>query len=263
MKVKAISLAACGLFTVLGAVGYSARDMAEYAQVAQKRAAEAIREQIPVSVEIDRLEVVRGQLQQQLSQQNAQVAKAQVALEDAEAALVRDRDDAERCLSGLKKLRSLLGTGCQPVKVGCQTVSPGEIRQGLSCKLASYEAKTASVAAREQAVTRQRHAYQSLATRYAEWNQQRELLGHRLEALRSRNAAQQLSTGGAGVFDTKELARASQLADEIELKLRVAEKQQALGTDPLSQLLNVPGATENVEARVDRLFSGRAGSGAE
>lgn len=254
-KVVVGMLSAVGM---LGALGISFTEALEYAQVAQAGVAKVARQELPLSVEIERMEVILGKLQQQLSGQNREVAKAQVALEDADAALQRDRDRADALLQEMQLLRAhqmSSTTSCGKVRIGCHTVTAADVRGALARKLSSYESLCSAIAQREQMVERQRQAYHVLATRFGDWHQERELLTHRLEALRSRHAAQQATTGqNITSFDSTDLARASQLAEEVEQKLRIAEKEQALGSDPLSHLLSPEVEDIDVESRVDRLL---------
>lgn len=251
-----------GIVGLLGAMGLSLTEALEYAQVAQANVANAVQSELPLSIEIDRMEVILGKLQQQLSGQNREVAKAQVALEDADAALERDRDQADALLREMQLLRvhqTSSTTSCGKVQIGCHTVTAADVRGALARKLASYESICTAVSQREQMVERQRQAYHVLATRFSDWNQERELLTHRLEALRSRHAAQQAATGqDITSFDSTDLARASQLAEEIEQKLRIAEKEQALGSAPLSHLLSPEIEEADVEGRIDQLLGARS-----
>jgi hypothetical protein len=59
------------------------------------------------------------------------------------------------------------------------------------------------------------------------------------------------------VFNNADLARATELADQIERKLRIVEAQQALGKDAADSLLSngvIDSQATNVEAEVDRLL---------
>ena len=204
------------------------------------------------------MELLLKKMDQQVTKQKYQVAKSKVALEDAESELARDHKHANMIMANMRKLRGLQSSGEQ-VSVGCHKVTSGEVHQALANHLAAYKSKTATCEATETAVTQQRKAYQSLKQRYDEWNQQRRLLAHRLETLRSRLAAQKATSNTAvATFDTSELDRATELASEIETRLRIAETQQALGTDPVDAILNATTEASDVEAEVDALLGATA-----
>lgn len=258
---RRVTMGMVGVVGLLGALGISFTEALEYAQVAQAGVAKVACQELPLSVEIERMQVILEKLQQQLSGQNREVARAQVALEDADAALQQDRERADNLLREMQLLRThqtSSTTSCGKVRIGCYTVTAVDVRRALARKLSSYESLCAAIAQREQLVERQRQAYHVLATRFADWNQERELLTHRLAALRSRHAAQQAANGqDITSFDNTDLARASQLAEEIEQKLRIAEKEQALGSDPLGHLLSPEVEEVDIESRVDRLLGAK------
>lgn len=259
-KYAKAAVASIGLLAVSG-VGLV--EAVEYLQVAQNNVQEAVREGIPLGVEIDRMEVILKKMDTQVGQQKYEVAKAQVALEDSEAALGASRQNCDSLLADMSQLRDM---DCSPKTVANRTscgslsyrtvqVSATDVKRALGHKLASYKAKTASLEAQETVVEKQRTAWRTLATRYDSWNEQRQLLSHRLEALRARHTAQKVGSGAVGSIDTTDLARVSKLADEIERKLRIAEKQEALGTSPVDQLLSgADSGSRNIEAEVDALL---------
>ncbi|MCA9092498.1 MAG: hypothetical protein KDA68_03355 [Planctomycetaceae bacterium] len=255
---KRTSLLGLALAGLLGITGFSLAEVSEYFQVARNKVAASIRVGIPLDVEIDRMELLLKKTDEQVGHQKYQVAKTQIALEDAEAIVAREQGECESTVATLERLRNLQ-PGCNgKVQVGCSQVTADDVRRALSHKLSAYKMQTAALASRKEAVEKQRQAYQVLATNYQEWNRQRELLVHRLEALRAREAAQHSATGGSEL-DTSELARAGQLADQIEARLRVAEKQQVLGATPIDSLLSADGseATQDLEAEVDAVLKKR------
>ncbi len=251
--------------TLVVLTGFSVVEGLEYFQVARKCVSQTIRENIPLNVEIERMEVILGKLDSQVAGQKHALAKAQVALEDAEARLAQSQEECQKLICDMRSLRDLqcqtrvAAAPCGTVKVGGYSVSAGEITRALAYKLATWKSKTATSSVLEDAVTKQREAYRTLATRYDDWQQKRSLLAQRLDTLRARYAANQPSTAGTrGFQDGTDLARATELADEIEQRLRVIEKQQALGANSADQLLlETPKSNEDISAEVDRILEGK------
>lgn len=165
--------------------------------------------------------------------------------------------DMMRTLRDLQNQVPVTVGACGTVKVGRYSVSPDEVNRALASKLASWKSQSETLAEQEKSVERQRAASQMLAARYGDWNQKRELLAQRLETLRARLAAHNAgSTISESSIDTTDVVRATQLADEIERRLRVVEKQEALGTDPFEHLLSDTRPTgANVENEVDRILN--------
>ena len=247
---------------VLAVAGFSVAELREYMQVARDRVATTVRGEIPLSVEIDRMEVLLKKLDGQVSLQKYAVAKSRVALQDAEAEFQRAQGGCESLLSDMQQLRSLATTdttsSCGTITVGCQKVSSEDVRRALTYKLTSWKEVSATAKAREQALKQQQLAFNGLEKQFTDWQSQRTLLAHRLETLRIRHQTQQLaSETDTTVFNNADLARATELADQIERELRIVEAQQALGSDPAELLLGngvIDSKSTNVEAEVDRLL---------
>ncbi|MCA9048379.1 MAG: hypothetical protein KDA89_06605 [Planctomycetaceae bacterium] len=248
---------------VLAVAGFSLAEVGEYLQVARNRVASVVRDEIPLSVEIDRMEVLLQKLDSQVSNQKYAVAKSRVALQDAEAEYQRSQGQCENLLSDMQQLRSLTksatATSCRTMSVGCRTVSGDDVHRALAYKLSSWKNASATARAREEALQQQRAAFSKLQQQFADWQSQRSLLAQRLETLKARHQTQQLSSEtDKTVFNNADLARATQLADQIERELRIVEAQQALGNGPMASLLTTASEISpapNVEAEVDALLN--------
>lgn len=99
-----IEVAIAGLFAV---TGFSVAEVPEYLQVARNRASTAIRESIPLGVEIDRMEVLIGKLDQQVATQKYAVARSKITLQDAQAEYARRQSRCQHLLPEMKQLRGL------------------------------------------------------------------------------------------------------------------------------------------------------------
>ncbi len=258
-KYATIGMAVVGFMAL---AGFSLAEVREYLQVAGNRVATTVRDSIPMSVEIDRMEVLLKKLDGQVSQQKYAVAKSKVALQDAEAEYQRAQSGCEGLLSDMQQLRNLsmsqTTSSCGTITVGCQKVSAEDVRRALAYKLTSWKGAVETAKAREQALMQQQNAYAALERQFTDWQSQRQLLAQRLETLRARHQTQTLaSETDTTVFNNADLARATELADLIERELRIVEAQQALGSDPAESFLGNAGndnSTTNVEAEVDRLL---------
>lgn len=258
-KFVKIGLAVVGSMAV---AGFSLAEVREYLQVAGNRVATSVRDSIPLSVEIDRMEVLLTKLDGQVSQQKYAVAKSKIALQDAEAEFSRAQAGCEGLLSDMQQLRNLTmvqtTSSCGTITVGYQKVSADDVRRALAYKLTSWKGSVEVCKAREQALVQQQNAYAALERQFTDWQSQRQLLAQRLETLKARHQTQQLaSETDTTVFNSADLARATELADQIERELRIVEAQQALGNDPAISLLNnsVSETTSiNVESEVDRIL---------
>lgn len=261
-KYAKIGMAVVGFLAV---TGFSIAEVREYLQVARNRVTSTVRSEIPLSVEIDRMEVLLKKLDGQVSQQKYAVAKSRVALQDADAEYQRAQTGCEGLLSDMQQLRHLatssLTSSCGTITVGCQKVSGEDVRRALTYKFTSWKEVSATAKAREQALKQQQLAFNALEKQFTDWQSQRTLLAQRLETLRIRHQTQKLaSETETTVFNNADLARATDLADQIERELRIVEAQQALGSDPAESLLSngeSDNSAVNVESEVDRLLGSR------
>ena len=105
----------------------------------------------------------------------------------------------------------------------------------------------------------QQNAYAALERQFNDWQSQRHLLAQRLDTLKARFQTQALaSETDSTVFNNADLARATELADQIERELRIGEAQQALRSDPADSLLSREvTSTDDVEAEVDGILGDR------
>ncbi len=254
-KLIGVGIGAALLFAV---VGFSFAELSEYTQVVRNRVHQGVKEAIPMSVEIDRLEVLLQKLNQQVASQKYLVAKANIGLQDAELEQERQESKSNNLLTEMKHLRGWLAASeYATIQVGCQKVNKGDISQALRHKLAAWKESSAATEACAEAVSAQKQAVVALNKQFTEWQNQRKLLGHRLEKLKAQAVAQQLKQRTTlPELDQSDLARANELADEIEKEIRIAEAQDALGTDPLDQLLDeeLTDDTSSLEAEIDAIL---------
>lgn len=249
-------LLGAGLF----AAGLSMAEVGEYLHVAHNRTITAVRDAIPLDVEMDRMEVLLQKLEDQVSTQRAAVARARIALQDAETNFRQSRSHCGQLLSELRQpLQFSSGTSpCASTGNASLTVAPGEVQRVLAGRLAGWKASSATLQARQQAMHAQRVACTRLEQQFQQWHTQRQLLTQRLETLRIRYQTQQLAgQTDTSILNDADLARTVELADQIERQLRIAEAQQELAETPVSPLpdLKHTAATTDIEAAVDAVLS--------
>ena len=97
--------------TFLAMAGFSVAEVGEYLRVDHNRVVSTVRGEIPLSVEIDRMEVPLEKLDTQVNDQKYAVAKSQVALQDAETALQQSQLVNDRLVDDMQQLRNLNASG--------------------------------------------------------------------------------------------------------------------------------------------------------
>jgi chromosome segregation ATPase len=251
-----------GLFIALSALafaGISPRDLGEYLQVFGDKAGTAVKEHIPDSIELQRMDVLLQKLNGQVDQQKRAVATAKIALEDAEAEFQTTELACNRLKGELQQLRDLTkadGEECSTL-VSYRGISQADIRRALAGRLESWKQTSQRRDALGKALDLRRQAFAQLEAKFTEWQSQREQLAQRIETLKIRHQTASLSADAdTSTFDNADLARTTELADGLERKLRIEEAKQAIGLDPLDGLLStdVDDRTD-LEAEVDSVLA--------
>jgi predicted nucleic acid-binding Zn-ribbon protein len=245
---------------LLNFVGLSPRELGEYAGVFATNAEGVIDRHIPQSAKIQRLELLLRKLQGQVTDQQHTVATAKVALEDAEAEFQNQELACTRIRGELQQLRGLTksdGEACE-VTVGYRGISQQDIRRALAARLESWKQADNRREALGKALELRRVAYEKLEASFANWQSRRELLAQQIETLKIRQQTQSLeSETDTEVFNDADLARAVELAENVERELRIVEAGKALGMDPLDALVAEPAGDEfaTTAAEVDAILA--------
>ena len=250
LKTRMVVLAVAGV--LLSGIGV--REAWEYLQVARAEVAKAVEDNIPLSAQIGRLKLLVGQLDQQITQHNRKVATAAVALERVEQDVTTTQTELAGCLQKMQVLRPLLKGNEKIMQVGCTNYSRPEVENALRIRYERYVQGQDSLKHQQTALEQQRSAYRKLAGSLAEWKHQRELLVQRVASLESQVAAQQIADKShADSLDGDVLARAQEVAQRIEQRLKVEQKLSELEIDPSTDLDPKPSTTD-ISAQVDQLL---------
>lgn len=231
----------------------------EVGQVMANRFTEGVKGSIPVEVEIERLELLLTKVEREASRNTHAVARAQIALEDALASKEQAESWAAGCKQKLARLRSLDADEEGRVQLGCQTVSYEAVRLSMARQVSAWKANRATCAAHEKTVAALQAACDNLTAKHEAWTARRDQLKTTLETLRARQTALAATTDAPTSGVVVELDRAQELASSIERRLRIAEREEALGQgigiDALSAgEIDADPADMNVEADVDAIL---------
>lgn len=251
------TIAAVGILGALVMVsGFSFAEVGEYFQVTRNRISQSLQRQIPLDVEIERLELLLEKTDQQVSRQKFHVAKAKVALEESQFALQRDKQVCQNLYASMRNLRDAQRDGGEIVQVGCHSVPASDVNRALAYKLASYKNRMETVSHREKSIQHQTVAFNNQFNSFGEWEQKRKMLALRVETLKARLSTHlATATKASEGIPATELVRATELADDIERKLKIAETERALGTSTIDTFSDIK-ATQNtnVVAEIDQLL---------
>ena len=234
------------VFAIMALVGFSVTDVFEWATVMKNRTQTYVNESIPVSVKIDRMEVIRDKLDAQVRDQAMVVAKSKVAAEQSESDLRETSERRNQLVSDLRQLRNR--PAC--AQVGEAMVVSMDVAKALNTKLAAYRNVDSVYEAKAKAVDAQRKAYERLVQQFVEWQQKRELLGYQIETLRARYATQQLSeSADTDAFADVDLGRVDKIMKDVLLIIEQKEVQRTLLVTP-QELVETSGSPSLDEARL-------------
>lgn len=248
-----------GIVVSLFAVsGFGFTEISEYFQVARNNLKQTVKGTISNDVELDRLDLIVRKLNLQISKHKIKVAEAEVAFENAQQAWQSQVDSADglkKKLADLRDIQQSMDDG-QVIKVGCHSVSIGQIRAALAKQLQNYKNCRTLCEQKGKLMRAQEKSLAALKEKFRELQSQRDLLAQKIEILRSRNEVQkaQAAVSGNVELDDTELSRARKLAGEIENRLNVGSKVIALDQESGSILSQVTNDDSNLIAEVDQIL---------
>lgn len=228
------------------------RSASEYVQVGFRQVGEAIDGQIPVQVEVDRLQLVLEKTDNELSSGRRVRAEAGLRTEKARRELAAQQEKLEHDRKQMEIIRSKLPGGSS----ACSSVDQGELAKALKTRMERYQLQAQGVEHMETAVA-------VLETRYAELDEtlearrrDRDLLAQRLAAIRTEKATLELVAGGGGNLPSSDtLARGQALAEKLEDAIALERQLVAPPVDAIDRMLAEAESSEDILADFDRLFA--------
>jgi len=257
---KAVLLTAVVGTLVTGGAGLRAGW--EYMQAARAEVAGAVERNIPLSLELGRLKQLIGQLDSRIATDRQQLAEAEVSLDEARAQLADRRDEQQACLARLQELRTgssasrtasvARSSGCGRTVSSTAAASTGDSTAALRSWYVRHQRLEVAIDARAKAADAHQATLDQLAARLDELTQERELLVHRVSTLEAQASTQALGTALASDEGENEvLARARELADRVERRLKVAERVENLSRTSVTSPTE---SDEEIGRNVDRLL---------
>jgi hypothetical protein len=238
-----------GVVGLLVSGGAGLRASWEYLQAARAEASRTIERNIPLSLEIGRLRQLVGQFDDRIATDRRTLAEAELSLAEAKTDLQTRRSEQQVCLEKLRSLRTG-GTRAAMTSTGCGRSRVVEPAAALRTWYTQYERAETALSARQTALESQQTSLDQLASRLEESTQERNLLVQRIAALESRSSAQDLGRALSAEGDDV-LARAREIADRVERRLKVDERIDELA-QPATR--STADSDQEIERRVDALL---------
>lgn len=238
-KVAMPIFAAAVTLTTIGVA--SVTEMTEYGRVVAKDAAKVVRESIPTSTELARLDLMIDDLEDRTAEQRRVVATAEVDLEDAKAGLDEAKQACRKVKTKLTALRAAAKESGERTLVstcGDTTAVSSSCpdRETLTRWLNRYRVHADTLAARTKQVEAQQAGVDRLRTQLIRWESDRDELRSRADSLRARHEAAQAAVALKSPTAGDTLGRAEELAERLDRRLRIEERvsSDGLSTDLLT-----------------------------
>jgi DNA repair exonuclease SbcCD ATPase subunit len=193
----------------------------EYVRVVVNQGKEAIQDNIPADVEIDRLGLILSKLDEELADSRRIRAESAIRLEKASRQLEDKREELDDQRKEVEACKSRL-TDANTQDEGCSSAKATELANWTKSCLSRFKATQKAVENLEQTVINLKKVQSELADLLNTRRQQRDELAARLDAIRIEKESLDLLTGGSGNLPSSDnLRRADELAEKLEDKLRV------------------------------------------
>jgi chromosome segregation ATPase len=193
----------------------------EYVRVVANQGKEAIQDNIPADVEIDRLGLILSKLDDELADSRRVRAESAIRLEKASRQLEDKREELDDQRKEVEACKSRL-TDSSTQDAGYSSAKATELANWTKSCLSRFKATQKAVENLEQTVNNLKKVQSELADLLNTRRQQRDELAARLDAIRIEKESLDLLTGGSGNLpSSNNLKRADELAEKLEDKLKV------------------------------------------
>ncbi len=227
---------------VLGTEAYS------YLSTGWNRASRAVKDQVPVSFELDRARNMLPGLDREIERCMHTVAKEEAAIEQLERDVSKRHDALARCEQQMLKLRTDLASGKHEYVYGGRKYSVVQVKSDLSARLSGCKTRKATIDNMQQILGARRSGLDAARQKLAEMQSSRTQMVVDIENLEARLKMVEVAQTAAGFkFDDSNLSRTRELVADVSARLDVMSKLAQLETTGGEIPVDAPMATDVVE----------------
>ncbi len=226
----------------------------------------SIRDAVPVSFELERLDRMIAELVPEIRRNQQVVAQLEVEVEYLEREVDAGQGEQQQAALQMRKLREALGREQPQCQFAGQNYTRDQVQRDLARRLDRYERQQAQLAAKEHLVAQRRRTLEAATAKVVEYRRQYDSLVGQAESLQAElKLVEAAQTAGRFEFDQSKVARARRLAEDVEKRIRVLQRLVDADRQPHGEI-PVDADTRPVEQRFDELFepqetpAGRGGS---
>ncbi|QDU52927.1 coiled-coil domain-containing protein [Gimesia panareensis] len=196
-----------------------------YFKTAQGSIRQAVRDAVPISFELQRLEQMTKDLIPEIRANQKVAAQLEVEMEylSRETEALRESQNEEK--SKMQKIRNSLCEGKQSYLFGGKTFTAQEVEHDLSLRLERYKNVANDIHGKEKLLEAKQKTLRAATEKISQYQHQQDLLEEKSESLQAElNLVELAKAGGNFEFDDSKLADAKRLAQDVEKRIRTMHK---------------------------------------
>lgn len=225
-----------------------------YIKTAWRGVGKTIREATPIAFDLERLNNELKDLEPEIRRNQGIVAQLEVDVENLQQQIAEMEAEQGKALAEMKKLREALGSGKATFQFAGREYRRDEVEMDLARRLDRYQVRQSELEAKKQLLEERRRNLEAAVKKVNEYRRQYDQLKIQAESLAAQlKTLETAEAAGTIGIDQSRLSRAKELAKEIEIRIRVAQRmleaeQKVEGEIPVDV------DTRPVTERFDELF---------
>ncbi|MCS7237736.1 MAG: hypothetical protein NZ899_05630 [Thermoguttaceae bacterium] len=234
-----------------------------YIKTAFRGFGEAIREATPIGFELERLNTELRDLEPEIRRNQRVLAQLEIEEENLAQEVAQLEASQKQLMAQMRNIRAALGGDAPQVQFAGQSYRRSDLERKLAAQMDEFDAREVELQLKRKLLAeRQKHREMAQA-KVSEYRRQYEQLRIKAESLAAQlKALEAAEAAGSVSFDTSRLARAKDLAREIESRIRVGLR--VLDADRIGdQGIPVEADTRSVIERFDERYGRPEGQAAE
>lgn len=245
----------------VGAVVVSSLGIAtswSYIKTLWRGVGQTIREVTPIAFDLERLNTELKDLEPEIRRNQAVVAQLEVELENLEAEIAQMEKEQEKLFAEMRTLREALEENRSEYQFASGTYTRSQVESDLARRLDQYQARQAALDGKKQLLVERRKNYEAAVRRVQQYRQQYDQLRIKAESLAAQlKTLEAAQAAGSVSIDQSRLARAKELAKEIETRIRVAQRMMEAEWSTPGEIRLEEETARPVTERFDELFRTR------
>lgn len=196
-----------------------------YLSTGWNRAARGVKEQVPVSFELERARGMLPGLDKEIGRCMHTVAKEEAGIEQLEKDVARRQESLQKAEQAMLKLKNDLGANKSEYEYAGRKFSVQQVKTDLTSRLSACRTRKSTIDNMQQILTARRGGLEAARAKLAEMQTARTQLVVDIENLEARLKMVEVAQTAAGFkFDDSNLSRTRELVADVSARLDVMGK---------------------------------------